>query len=120
MLNDFLTAVQKLPARAPSGASVEYGRLCRAIGIIRAGQESPTIEPLGQGQFRVKGNVQPVYDVDLTADQRCYCKDAEFSPWFDRMCKHEIACRLAQQEPGMIAHMVDVIAKEEARKREAA
>ena len=109
---------QRLPARSPKGASVEYGRLIRAIGIIRAGQQDdkPSLKRLGAQQFEVKGNDQPSYYVDLSAEQRCWCKDAEFAPRYERMCKHEIACRLVNQEPGMLSHMVDVIAREEARK----
>lgn len=123
MPNDFLAPIlTKVPQRAPKGASVEYGRLVRAIGIIRAGQQEnkPTIERRGVSEFLVKGNDQPFYAVDLSADQRCYCKDAEFSPFYDRMCKHEISCRLVNREPGMLAHMVEVIAREEARKEQAA
>src|SRR5689334_18766891 len=101
---------------------VEYGRLVRAIAIIRAGQRDgkPTLKRLGPQQFKVRGNDQPVYYVDLTAEQRCWCKDAEFSSRYERMCKHEIACRLANMEPGMLSHMVDVIAREEQRKLQAA
>ena len=88
--------------------------------IIRAGQrdEKPTIKRLSAQQFAVKGHCEPVYYLDLTAEQRCTCKDADFAPSYDRMCKHEIACRLVNREPGMLAHMCDVIEREEARKKQ--
>lgn len=122
LLNDFLAPIlTKVPRRAPEGATVEYGRLVRAIGIVRAGMgDEKTIHRFGPDQFRVKGNTEPWYDVDLMGDQRCFCKDAQFSPWYDRMCKHEMACRLMNQEQGMLSHMMEVVYREEQRKEQAA
>lgn len=49
------------------------------------------VRSLGDGKYRVRGQHEPFYNVDLTADVPCYCKDAEFH---GRGCKHELAARL--------------------------
>jgi len=49
------------------------------------------VQSLGDGRYRVRGQDEPHYNVDLTADVICYCKDAEFH---GRGCKHELAARL--------------------------
>jgi hypothetical protein len=49
------------------------------------------VKRVGEGKFRVRGQHEPYYHVDLTADVPCYCKDSEFH---GRGCKHELAARL--------------------------
>jgi hypothetical protein len=54
--------------------------------------------PLPDGTFRVAGNEQPFYLVDLRQSPACHCKDMEFAP-VDHQCKHILAARLKQEAP---------------------
>lgn len=67
-----------------------------------------TVQRLGNGQFRVSGQHERYYDVDVTADIPCYCKDAEYH---GRGCKHELACRLASGDMALIQALGDMLAK---------
>lgn len=96
--------------------AVEYQRLLRAIALIRA----KAVTRIGPRQFEVRGNEEPEYVVDLDGDPMCYCLDMFHSPRQHRLCKHILACRLATFDPAMLGHMVDVIEREEARKKQVA
>lgn len=66
-----------------SGEGYEPARLRRAAVL--------DVVPVGPQQYRVRGQQERYYDVDLSAEIPCYCKDAEFH---GRGCKHELAARL--------------------------
>lgn len=88
------------PRRAaePERGSYEPGRLRRAAQLA--------VQRIGPGQARVKGQDEPWYNVDITADVPCYCKDAEFH---GRGCKHELAVRLASGDMALIAALGDML-----------
>lgn len=69
---------------APDALSYDPARLRRAAVLA--------VRKIGPQQYRVRGQSQWSYDVDLSADIPCYCKDAEYH---GRGCKHELASRLA-------------------------
>lgn len=62
---------------------IEPGRLRKAAQLA--------VERLGPMQFRVRGQEEPFYDVNLDLDTPCTCLDA----WHHgRNCKHELAGKL--------------------------
>lgn len=78
-------------------------RLRRAWHLVRSGR----VKQVGPRQFRVAGNVEPEYAVDLDEDPPCYCRDMEHRGGRIRQnCKHVLACRLALLDGGLL----DVIA----------
>lgn len=97
--------------------AIEFQRLVRAIEIIR----KEWIERIDDSrtQFRVLGHEEPEYYIDLEEDVPCYCLDMQHSPRRIRQCKHILAGRLMNYDPAVFEHMVDVIEREERRKREA-
>lgn len=91
-------------------------RLHRAWQLVTNG----CVERLGGTQYRVAGNVQPVYHVDLSAEIPCYCRDAEFrNTEIHGMCKHSLAARLAGLDPALLQVIGDALAKKEALAKEA-
>jgi hypothetical protein len=57
---------------------------------------SEKIQILPDGTYRVPGNEEPWYTVDLRQDPPCHCKDMEFGGGDEHQCKHALACRLMQ------------------------
>lgn len=88
--------------------TIEHGRLLRGMALL------PFMEELGPNEFRVRGNEEPVYYVNLDGDPVCYCDDAKHAPRASRMCKHEIACRLWSMELGVVTAMNDILVKRKA------
>lgn len=69
----------------------EPGRLRRAAVLA--------VRKLGPHQYRVRGQDEPYYDVNLDLDTPCSCKDAEFH---GRGCKHELSARLHDGDSALI------------------
>jgi predicted nucleic acid-binding Zn finger protein len=58
------------------------------------------VTQIGPRQFRVVGQDEPEYFVDLNESPACYCKDIVNAGWkTGDMCKHILACRLAIKDP---------------------
>lgn len=95
---DALIARGPRRATEPERGAYDPGRLRRAAQLA--------VKRLGPGQARVKGQDEPWYDVDLSADVPCYCKDAEFH---GRGCKHELAVRLASGDMGLIQALGEML-----------
>jgi hypothetical protein len=72
------------------------------------------VQRLGGTQFRVAGNVEKVYHVDLSAEIPCYCLDMEYRAGEIRQqCKHVLASRLAQLDPALLGIIADWFTTEE-------
>lgn len=54
---------------------------------------------LGPAQFRVAGQKEPFYDVDLTGDPMCYCEDHKNR---GVQCKHILRARLASGDESLL------------------
>ena len=73
------------------------GRFARAVEL--AFQENG-VTRLGPTQFRVVGQDEPEYFVDLSVDPPCYCGDMQNRATKIRNnCKHVLAARLAMKDP---------------------
>lgn len=85
-----------------SEAGYEPGRLRRAAQLA--------VKRLGPQQFRVRGQDEEFYDVNLEIDTPCDCADA----WHrGRPCKHELASRLANGDMPLIQALGDMLLKAE-------
>lgn len=69
-------------------------------------------DQLGPRQFRVRGQDEPFYNVDLDGDPVCYCKDSEYH---GRGCKHELFARLASGDVALLQAAGDVLLEREKR-----
>jgi hypothetical protein len=88
----------------------EPGRLRRA--------STRAVKKLGPRQYRVRGNHEPFWDVNLDLDTPCTCPDAEFH---GRGCLHELAARLHDGDMALVQALGDMLLKaEEANKTLAA
>lgn len=103
-----------LVARGPKRAAEQSldqpydpARLRRAAQLV--------VRPLGPGQFRVSGQHQKWYDVDVTADVPCYCKDAEYH---GTGCKHLLAAQLASGNMTLIQALGDMLLRAQQRSDE--
>jgi uncharacterized Zn finger protein len=91
-------------------------RLHRAWQLVTSG----CVERLGGTQYRVAGNVEPDYYVDLMGDQPCTCRDMEYrGTAILHNCKHVLAARLAALDPALLQVIGDALAKKEALAKEA-
>jgi hypothetical protein len=90
-----------------SAQPYEPGRLRRAAVLA--------VRHRGEQRYRVRGQDEPYYDVDLSADIPCYCKDAEFH---GRGCKHELAARLASGDQALRLALGEMLLQIERRNRE--
>ena len=84
----------------PVKEGYEPGRLRRAAQLA--------VRRLGPMQFRVRGQDEPHYDVNLDLDVPCCCKDAEFH---GRGCKHELSARMANGDMGLIQALGEMLLK---------
>jgi uncharacterized Zn finger protein len=85
-------------------------RLARAWQHVKSGR----VERLGGTQFKVAGNVEPVYYVDLASDQPCTCLDRYHrEAEIQGMCKHILACRLASLDEGLLQVIGDALLRAE-------
>lgn len=77
------------PMRSPSDElPIEPERLRKAAKLA--------VKRLGPMQFRVRGQHEHFYDVNLELDTPCCCLDA----WYHgRNCKHELAAKLHLPDP---------------------
>lgn len=80
--------------------SYEPGRLRRAAQLA--------VKRLGPTTFAVRGQHEPFYRVDVTADVPCYCKDAEYH---GKGCKHFLAAQLASGNMALIQALGDMLLK---------
>lgn len=89
------------------------GRFARAFKLARDGH----VEQVGPRQFKVAGNEQPYYDVDLDGDPMCYCDDQD---WAGRKirnnCKHVLAARIVAKDPSVIPSLMELAYALEQRK----
>jgi predicted nucleic acid-binding Zn finger protein len=82
--------VSEKPAHDPE-------RFKRAFLLVK---KDGAVTRLGPTQFRVVGQDEPEYFVDLGGDPPCYCADIRNAGWkTGNMCKHILACRLAIKDP---------------------
>jgi hypothetical protein len=86
--------------KSPSEQGYEPGRLRRAAQLA--------VKRLGAQQFEIRGQDEPFYFVDLSADVPCYCKDAEYH---GRGCKHFLAAQLANGNMPLIQALGDMLLK---------
>lgn len=91
----------------PQKEGYEPGRLRRAAQLA--------VKRLGPAQFAVKGQDEPFYRVDLSADVPCYCKDAEFH---GKGCKHYLASRMANGDMGLLLALGQMLVETEKRLEE--
>jgi hypothetical protein len=66
------------------------------------------VKRLGPMQFRVRGQDEPFYDVNLEIDTPCTCMDAYHH---GRGCKHELSARMANGDMGLIQALGDMLLK---------
>lgn len=78
------------------------GRLRRAA--------TRAVKKLGPRQYRVRGNHEPYWDVNLDLDTPCTCPDAEFH---GRGCLHELASRLHDGDMALVQALGDMLLKAE-------
>jgi hypothetical protein len=85
-------------------------RLRSAWLLVKAGG----VERVGPTQFRVAGNVEKAYDVDLMGDPTCYCRDMEHrGEAIKNQCKHTLAARLAQLDESLLGTIAEWLDKAE-------
>lgn len=99
-----------------TGVGYRPDRLASAWRLVKSGR----VERLGDGHFRVAGNVESSYDVDLNGDQMCFCLDQYHrGDQIKHMCKHVLACRLAQLDPALLGVIGDALLAAEQRAKDA-
>ena len=85
-------------------------RFARAVRLVLSG----CVERLGNGHYRVAGNVEESYDVDVNGDPACYCRDMENrAGQIKGNCKHVLAARLAGLDPALVKVLAERIEREE-------
>lgn len=90
-------------------------RLARAWQLVKSGR----VERLGGSQFRVAGNTEPEYFVDLDAEQQCYCLDSFYRQRENNgFCKHVGAARLASLDPSLLQVIADNIERQMQQEQE--
>jgi hypothetical protein len=89
------------------GGEYDPGRLRR--GAVRA------VVRLGPHQYRVAGNVEPWYDVNLELDVPCCCKWAFYH---GRGCLHELAARLHDGDAKLLQALGDMLLRAEQAREE--
>lgn len=81
-------------------------RLRRAWKLVASGR----VERVGPGQFRVAGNVEDSYYVDLASDQPCTCLDLHHREQeIGGQCKHRLAARLANHDPALLLSLIELM-----------
>lgn len=85
----------------------EPGRLERARSLA--------ITKTGPGrQYRVKGQDEPWYDVDLDVDPPCYCADQENrGKQIGGKCKHVLAALLQERHPALLQALGESLLRQE-------
>lgn len=91
-------------------AAHDPGRLRRAWALVIAGK----VEQVGPTQFRITGNDEPGYDVDVAGDPPCYCADSfHRGRRIRNNCKHTLAGRLALQDPSLLLALIEMMTFED-------
>lgn len=86
----------------------EPGRLRRAAVLA--------VKKLGPRQYRVRGQTEPHFDVNLDLNTPCTCADA----WHrGRGCKHELAGRLHDGDMKLVQALGDMLLAAQQRAEEA-
>lgn len=78
--------------------------------------EKASVRPswrLGPNQFRVKGNEEEFYDVNLDLDTPCTCLDAFYH---GRGCLHELRARMHNGDTELLTALGEMIQRLNARK----
>lgn len=84
------------------GGEYEPGRLRRASMLA--------VKRVGPNQFRVRGQEEEFYDVNLDLDTPCSCMDA----WHHgRGCKHELSARLASGDMKLVMALGEMLLAKE-------
>lgn len=112
-----------LVARAPRTVQVasteadrahDAGRFARAVALAMGGK----VEQRGPTQYRVAGNDEPYYDVDLSVDPPCYCGDMwHRGRTIRNNCKHTLAARLVAKDPTIMPSLMEYAYQLEQRKK---
>jgi hypothetical protein len=93
-----------MPTLADNRPAYRPDRLRRAWQLVKGGM----VKPLGPGQYKVAGNVEPVYYVDLAGDPPCMCRDQEYrGSAIKQQCKHTLAARIAAQDPAVLLALIE-------------
>lgn len=75
------------------------GRFARAVALAKL---PGGVTRMGPTQFRVVGQHEPEYFVDLSVDPACYCGDMQNrGAQIGYNCKHVLASRLAMKDPAL-------------------
>lgn len=82
--------------------TIEPGRARRALFEVSGVRTGP-------GQFRVWGNDEDFYDVDLAADQPCYCRDQEIVGRRIPYCKHRLWAMMASGDLRIIRAVAELV-----------
>lgn len=81
-------------------------RLRRAWSLVKSGR----VERVGPMQFKVAGNKERTYDVDLSVDPPCYCDDLWYRGRRIRNnCKHTLSARIANKEPAVLLSLIEIM-----------
>lgn len=88
------------------GPFYEPGRLARAKDLA--------IEKVGPRQYRVRGQDEPFYMVDLDVDPPCYCADQENrGKQIGGKCKHVLAALLQEHNPALMQALGESLLRQE-------
>lgn len=109
MPNDFPTAaVAPLPKRKPRrDEAIEPGRLARSLplGWVK----------IGERQYKVAGNKEPFYYVDLSLDVPCTCDDALKG---GHLCKHAMRAMTVERDPAIFDQVLQLYERQIQHERE--
>lgn len=107
-----------MPLLATGGASAAPPRRDQAIEPKRLGR-SLTLAwvRIGEGQYKVAGQDEPFYYVDLSLDVPCTCVDATIAGY---LCKHALRCLTVERDPRVFEAVLAEYERQVRREREAA
>lgn len=89
-----------------TGPAHRPDRLRRAWELVTSGR----VERIGPRQYKVAGNVEPFYYVDLSAEIPCMCRDEENrGEKIHHQCKHRLAARLAAKETALLLSLIELM-----------
>lgn len=95
------------PEEAAPARAFDPARLKRAVALLKGA------ERMGPSEFRVRGQDEPEYYVNLDGDPVCYCKDSEYH---GRGCKHELAALLLNGDLRVIGLLGELLLVQEKAK----
>jgi hypothetical protein len=89
------------------------GRFARALELAQKG----LVTQVGPMQYKVAGNEEKHYDVDLSAETPCYCADMWWSGQRIRNnCKHTLAARILSRDPSVQTELMELAYMQSKRK----